>query len=116
MCVLFAIGHASRLMCSAILERVSPEAHAAPRRRQKTDYRRNLVDIARIVAELKEQRERLSRAILALESGESSGAPRSLPTRNNRRARRLTAAGRARLSEMLKKRWAEAKRKKRNRL
>jgi len=115
MWVPFAIRHASRLVYRAILERVSPETHASPRRRQKTDYRRNLVDIARIVAELKEQRERLNQAILALESGESSVAPRSAP-RNNRRARRLTAAGRARLSEMLKKRWADAKRKKRNRL
>lgn len=74
------------------------------------------MDIARIVAELKQQRGRLSQAIVVLESGKSSIAARSARTPNKRRARRLTAEGRARLSEMLKKRWAEAKRKKKNRL
>jgi hypothetical protein len=33
-----------------------------------------------------------------------------------RRRTRMTAAGRKRISEMMKKRWAEAKRKKQNRL
>jgi hypothetical protein len=33
-----------------------------------------------------------------------------------RRRARMTAAGRKRISEMMKKRWAEAKKKKRNRL
>jgi hypothetical protein len=72
------------------------------------------VDIASIVAELKEQRERLSQAIVALESGES--APPQSATSKKGHPRRLTAEGRARLSEMLKKRWAEAKKQKRNRL
>ena len=36
--------------------------------------------------------------------------------RTTRRRGRMSAAGRRRISEMMKKRWAEAKRKKRNRL
>lgn len=36
--------------------------------------------------------------------------------RPGRRRGRMTAAGRARISEMMKKRWAEAKKKNRNRL
>ena len=74
------------------------------------------MDITRIVAELKQQRERLSQAINALEPAESPVARRIAGTPKKRRARRLTAEGRARLSEMLKKRWAEAKKKKKNRL
>jgi hypothetical protein len=44
----------------------------------------------------------------------AAGAP-PVQTRGRRRGR-MTAAGRARISEMMKKRWAEAKKKNRNRL
>jgi len=73
------------------------------------------VDIARIVTELKQHRERLSRAIVALEAAESP-VPQRAGTRKKRGGRRLTAEGRARLSEMMKKRWAETKKRKKNRL
>jgi hypothetical protein len=70
-----------------------------------------IVDIGRIVAELKQQRDRLSAAIAALDG--SSGRItvvgwRSKPNRVDRHKKRhrLTAAGRKRLSEMMKKRWA----------
>lgn len=73
------------------------------------------MDLAGIVAELKQQRESLSQAIVALESSASSIAPRTAGSPKKTRVRRLTAEGRARLSELMKKRWAEAKRKKKNR-
>lgn len=74
------------------------------------------MDIARIVTELKKHRERLNRAIVALEAAESPFPQRAAGTRKKRGGRRLTAEGRARLSEMMKKRWAEAKKRKKNRL
>ena len=70
------------------------------------------LDLQTIVAELKRERDRLSKAIAALEGTDmrrtslrsaavvSSRAPR-------KRKRRLTPEGRKRLSEMMKKRWAE---------
>jgi len=76
------------------------------------------LDIERIVADLKRERNRLSEAIAALEGTGKSGdgtrrsaaAPGpAAPTR--KRHHRLTAAGRKRLSEMMKKRWAEYRKK-----
>ena len=75
------------------------------------------MDIDRIVAELKRERERLSRAIAALEGTDSPAATSkakaaaSVPTANGRRRGRLTAEGRKRLSEAMKKRWAERRKK-----
>lgn len=75
------------------------------------------MDIATIVAELKQQRERLSRAIAALEgAAESPAARTAVRAPKGRRARGLTAEGRARLSEIMKRRWLEAKKKRKNRL
>jgi len=67
-----------------------------------------------ILQELKAERDRLDEAIQALEVGENSirrpvGRPKGSTT--TRRTHRLTPAGRKRLSEMMKKRWA-ARRKK----
>jgi hypothetical protein len=71
--------------------------------------------IESIVADLKKERSRLTKAIAALEGTDlrktaagSTAAPSS-PTSAGKRRRRLTAKGRRRLSEMMKKRWAEAK-------
>jgi hypothetical protein len=74
-----------------------------------------------IVADLKRERDRLSRAIEALEetsSRTSARKPRALSvvaSTNGSGAkgpgRHLTPAGRKRLSEMMKKRWAERRRK-----
>ena len=76
-----------------------------------------MLDRERIVADLKSERDRLSRAIAALEGIVSSGdgtwrstAPGQAAPAGKRR-HRLTAAGRKRLSEMMKKRWAEYRKK-----
>jgi len=74
------------------------------------------LDTGRIVAELKRERDRLSRAIVALE-GESPKATAKMSAVSNRTARskkkggRLTPAGRKRLSDLMKKRWAEKRKK-----
>ena len=69
-----------------------------------------------IVSELKKERDRIDRAIAALDgthtkrtvapakASPSAGGPVS-------RRRGLTAAGRKRLSELMKRRWAERRRK-----
>ena len=64
-----------------------------------------------IVAELKAERDRLDKAIAALDGIGARGVAkgRAVVKRIGRRKRRLTAAGRKRLSELLKKRWASGK-------
>ena len=76
------------------------------------------MEIRRIVAELKSERERLDRAIAALEgSSVRAGATKKSavsshpPAAKKKRRRGLTAEGRKRLSEMMKKRWAEYRKK-----
>jgi hypothetical protein len=82
----------------------------------KTKREEDILDTGRIVAELKSQRDRLSRAIAALE-GHSSKVLANRSTVSHQAARtkkkrdRLTPAGRKRLSELMKKRWAEKKKK-----
>jgi anti-sigma factor RsiW len=74
------------------------------------------LDTGRIVAELKRERDRLSQAIAALE-GQSPKAAAKRSAVSHRAARgkkkrgHLTPAGRKRLSDMMKKRWAEKKKK-----
>jgi hypothetical protein len=46
----------------------------------------------------------------------AEAAPAAGAAPGRRRRGKMTAAGRARISEMMKKRWAEAKKKNRNRL
>jgi hypothetical protein len=74
------------------------------------------LDTGRIVAELKRERDRLSRAIAALDGQEPKSATRTSAapnqaTRTKKKGDRLTPAGRKRLSEMMKKRWAEKRKK-----
>ena len=75
------------------------------------------MDIQAIVKELKRERDRLNRAIAALEETEPSPAPRTssaaanLPAPQSKRGHRLTPEGRKRLSDNMKKRWAERKKK-----
>jgi hypothetical protein len=72
------------------------------------------LDIQTIVKELKRERDRLNRAIAALEETELP-APReshpaaSVPPVPAKKRDRLTPEGRKRLSEALKKHWAEKK-------
>jgi hypothetical protein len=73
------------------------------------------LDLEKIVTELEQERDRLSQAIAVLKQRNSPANPRKT-ARNGRGsvARQglgLTAAGRKRLSELMKKRWAERRRK-----
>jgi hypothetical protein len=70
------------------------------------------LDTQAIVKELKRERDRLNKAIAALEETDSSPAPRKAsPTANvsapPRKKRHLTPEGRKRLSDAMKKRWAD---------
>ena len=72
------------------------------------------MDINAIVVELKKERDRLDRAIAALDretrsQEESRRAGKS--TRQRAGGSRMTAAGRKRLSDLMKKRWAERRKK-----
>jgi hypothetical protein len=76
------------------------------------------MDLGATISELKKEAERISRAIAALTGlgGRASmrkrktGASRKAKA-NSKKRRRMTAAGRKRLSMLMKKRWAERKRK-----
>lgn len=80
------------------------------------------MDLEKIVADLKSERDRLDRAI-ALLSGDSAAPKRTAitrtapktaaPTQTTTATKRggLTPAGRKRLSDAMKKRWAERRRK-----
>lgn len=76
------------------------------------------MDIQNILAQLKRERERLDAAIAALEGsgprrrGRPAGSGASSSSASARRPRRhMSAAARKRISEMMKRRWAERKRK-----
>jgi hypothetical protein len=76
------------------------------------------VDLASIVAELKRERDRLDNAIAALEGGSARRGrppgrkPRTGASTGRRGGRRhMSAEARRRISEMMKKRWAERKRR-----
>lgn len=77
------------------------------------------MDTRRILTELRAERSRIDQAIAAIQGISSDGAvPRrgrpstkTTSTSKPRRRRRMTAAGRKRLSEMMKQRWAERKKK-----
>ena len=71
------------------------------------------MDTQSILNELRAERDRLNTAIAALEGtagkrGRRSSAGNSFPTR---RRRRMSAAARARISKVMKARWASGKMK-----
>lgn len=72
------------------------------------------MDIQDILGDLKRERERIDRAITVLE-GLGSGRRRGRPVGSKAVAkhprRHMSAAARKRISEMMKQRWAERKRK-----
>lgn len=76
------------------------------------------MDTKAILSSLRAERDRLDRAIAALEEGletSSSASPvrgkaKAAPKKGGRRGP-MTEAGRKRLSEMMKKRWAERRKK-----
>ena len=74
------------------------------------------MDTQRIVSELKAERNRLDKAITALDGANSTrAAAKNAVSKNGakapRRRHHLTAAGRKRLSMLMKKRWAEKRKK-----
>jgi hypothetical protein len=74
------------------------------------------LDLEKIVAELEQERDRLNQAIAVLKERDSPASARKTAAGDGtgstaRHRRRLTAAGRKRLSELMKKRWAERRRK-----
>jgi hypothetical protein len=68
------------------------------------------MDTQQIISELESERDRLEQAISALRG--SMGGRRGLAVAGSGRRgrRRLSAAAKRRISEMMKKRWAERKR------
>jgi hypothetical protein len=87
------------------------ELHIASAPKEQT------LDLNKIVADLKKERDRLGRAITALvDSAMSRGGMKTGATRKPKRATGkkrggLTPAGRKRLSLAMKKRWAERRKK-----
>jgi len=70
------------------------------------------MDLGRILSELRSERDRIDRAIVALQGISSAKSSISGSVRvPKRRRHHLTAEGRRRLSEMMKKRWAERRKK-----
>jgi len=74
------------------------------------------LSIATIVTELKTERDRINDAISTLEGTSSNGtarynAPNLAKAATPKRHGGMTAAGRKRISDMMKKRWAERRKK-----
>jgi len=72
------------------------------------------LDIQRILAELKAERDHIDQAIAAIGNIGAPRARRGRPPGKStvkRRKHKLTPEGRRRLSEMMKKRWAERRKK-----
>ncbi len=75
------------------------------------------MDIHAIVKELKRERDRLNTAIEALEETDLPPTPPKVSPTGNvpappaKKRRHLTAEGRKRISDMMKKRWAEKRKK-----
>jgi hypothetical protein len=72
------------------------------------------MDIQQIVSALRDERDRLEQAIAALEGGDGRRRGPGVAflasgKRGRRGRRRLSAAAKKRISEMMKKRWAERK-------
>jgi len=66
------------------------------------------VNTEQILQQLRDERDRLTRAIEALQGGVSRGRPPA--KKHSTGGGGITAAGRKRLSELMKKRWAERRR------
>ena len=73
------------------------------------------MDLRKVLSELKQERDRLNRAIAALEGiqvpATAVAKGSSNPPAKKAKKHNITAEGRKRLSEMMKKRWAERRRK-----
>ncbi len=67
------------------------------------------MNIKSILSELEAERDRIDRAIAAIQAIQPNGASR--PASGGRRRGRMSSAARKRLSELMKKRWASGKMK-----
>lgn len=75
------------------------------------------MDAVRIIGELRKERDRLDRVIGILDGGEAAVAAVAAEVKPPKRQRRhLTAAGRAKLSQLMRARWKLAKKKGRSKL
>ena len=97
---------------------VGRERRIVPRGDKNAGYRpewRKQLELRRIIAELEEERDRLDQAITLLKELDHTATARKVVTNGKvsrrSRTRGLTTAGRKRLSELMKRRWAERKRK-----
>jgi hypothetical protein len=71
------------------------------------------MDAHKILAELRSERSRIDQAISALESLDGTGPARVPAARTPKRRRhRMTTAGRKKLSDMMKARWAQRRKSK----
>lgn len=82
------------------------------------------MDIKKMLADLSAERDRIDRAIEALQDlgragSADSASPRSAPAKSPAKStggrRQMSAAARKRISDMMKQRWAERKRRQRTR-
>lgn len=78
------------------------------------------MNLQSVIADLKKERDRVDRAIAALDEIASNGGPagrdrrarsKGVATARSSTKRHLTAAGRKRLSDLMKRRWAERRKK-----
>jgi hypothetical protein len=75
-------------------------------------YQGEIMDLRKVVSELKQERDRLDRAIAALEGiGASAAATNKSSVAKRAKKHNITPEGRKRLSDMMKKRWAERRKK-----
>src|SRR5580700_4577793 len=88
------------------------------RRNLKGELKERIVDLGTIVSELKKQRDQLDRAITALEevgvaggTTEKRARPAAVARTAKKRGHGLTPEGRKRLSQLMKRRWAERRKK-----
>lgn len=68
------------------------------------------MNIEQILSDLRSERDRIDAAIRALEGGKTGRGP-GRPAGSGRKRRTMSAAARKRISEMMKLRWAERKKK-----
>jgi hypothetical protein len=96
--------------------RVKEEAVEDPSRRQDTvttaQSRRTILDLDKIIAELKREREKIGRAIAALLEGAAVRSKGTTRKAGRKRQGGITAEGRRRLSLAMKQRWADRRAKK----
>src|ERR1700722_19967544 len=100
---------ANRLSSTALLANYSAQVFLRHAQLER------FLDLQKILSDLTAEKDRINRAIDALLELPSKRGPKKgvkLPRVTGRRRRGMTPEGRRRLSEAMKKRWAERKRKK----